>query len=165
MKIGAGDSWPWPANFSNSWAVKTRVCLRAFHRSNWVVVGAALPLVAGLVKVPGPVVVAAVLVGLREREPEMDVGVLAQVVARDLFLHGANLPVLEPEHLQVGHAPVDFAESRLRGDGGPIGAQRRRLVAASLERVAVAELHVWVGRLKPDRSLEGGDRFVQVAGM
>ena len=66
--------------------------------------------VAGLVVFPGAVVVAGILAGLAERKLEMDGRALRQVLPPELLLHGSNLFRLEPEHLEVRHAPVDLAE-------------------------------------------------------
>ena len=77
-----------------------------------------LPLVAGVVELPGAVVVAGVLVRLAEGEAEMHVGARAQVLALHLLFHGRDFRRLEAEDLEIRHAPVHFAEVRLLRDGG-----------------------------------------------
>ena len=102
----------------------------------------ALALIARPVVMPRPVVFATVLVRLGECEPEMDVRALPEPLTLELAFHRLHLRVFEPERLEVGHAPVHFAERRLRRDGRPVGLERTRLVALRLQHVAEAQLHV-----------------------
>ena len=102
-----------------------------------------MALIASVIELPGAIVVAGVFIRFAQREPEMHVGARAQVLALHLFFHGRDFRRLEAEDLQIGHAPIHFAEIGLLRDRGPILAQRLRLPAQGLQGMGVAHVNAW----------------------
>ena len=94
MKIGASDSKPCAGVPLQELAAEDLGDLLVARLEPDGVVGhqRPLPLVARVVVLPGAVVVALVLVGLAECEPEVDVGALAEVLALQLLLPWPRLP-------------------------------------------------------------------------
>ena len=165
MKIGASDSKPSPACASRNSRLKTSDDLLVAGLEAHRVVGhqRPLPLVAAVIVRPGAVVVAGVLVGLGEGEVEVDDLALRQVLPLQLLLHGRDLFRLEPEDLEVRHAPVDLAELGLQRDRRAVLAQRLRLLAEGLQRMRIAHVDARQAGLQFDRARIGGRALSHVA--
>ena len=78
----------------------------------------------------------------------MHVGAWAQVFALHLFFHGRDFLRFEAEHLEVGHAPVHFAEVGLLLNRGPILAQCLGLTSEGFQGVRVAHVNARQSGLK-----------------
>ena len=149
MKIGASDSQPCPACALQIFVAEDLddLLVPRLEPDRVVEDPRALLLVAGVVVLPGAVVVALVLVRLGECEPEVHVGGFAEALAAELLFHGCDLGLLEAEHLEVRHAPVDLAEVGLQRDRAAVGGERLGLLAEGLEHVGIAHLYargIWL---------------------
>ena len=156
MKIGDGSGSPAPrSRFEESASIDVQI--RSFITS--VCTGrtatcGALRLVAAPVEVPGPLVVAAVLVGLAEREQEVDLRLGVVAWRGGALLHLGDHCVVEAIGLEVGEAPVGLAEVRRLADAGVVRGDRGVVVADCLEDVAEPDQRAEVGR--PDREAAAG---------
>ncbi len=92
--------------------------------------------VAAFVEGPGRGEVAAVLIGLAQRETEMIA--VDEVGGRRRFLavHDVHFRVGKAVHLQIGQAPIGVAEVRPRLRRAAIGRNRFRHAADGLQRMA-----------------------------
>ena len=121
--------------------------------------------VAGVELRPGAVVVFGVLQRLAEREAKVDLLAVVQVAAFELASHGANLGRFEAEHLQIGQAPIRFAEAGAQRDRAPIGRQRRWLVAHRLQCMRQAQLRAGRIRMQRQRAAVRVDAGFRLAGL
>ena len=88
MKIGASDSKPFAGVLLEELAAEYlgNLLMPRLESHGIVRYERPLPLVAGLVVLPGPVVISRIFVSLAECKSEMDVGTLAEVLALQLLL-------------------------------------------------------------------------------
>ena len=113
--------------------------------------GHALALIAGVVEMPGAIEILFVLHRFAQREPEMDLFDICQVISFDLLQHVVNFLVFELEDLEVGHAPVSRAETWPRLNRLPICFQRAILITNRFQFPCV-------------RRQDGRDRIVDCQG-
>ena len=107
---------------------------------------AALFLITRVIEIPGLVIVLAIFVGLAERKAKMHIRHVRQTTIFQLRFHGRNFIFLEFEYLEVGHAPIRFAQVRFEFDRLSIRGQCRRLIAERLQRVRQAHIRLWESR-------------------
>ena len=119
----------------------------------------ALPLVPLAVKIPGALVVAAVLEGLAEREQEVDPGLRGEAFGGGVALHRGDGLLVEAVGLQVGEAPVGLAGVRGEADAGVVRGHGSGVVAGRLEHVAEAEERAGMPGPQLEAVTIGGGRF------
>ena len=97
--------------------------------------------IAGGVVHEGVGVVGAVFQGLAQREIKMETMFVGEVVTRQLRAHRRDLVVAEAEGLEVGQAPVRFAETGIQRNAAAIRGDGLRLASGGFQRMAVAHPH------------------------
>ena len=125
----------------------------------------ALQPVAFVIEAEGIGIFPPVLMGLAEREIEVDAVHQTQIVTGKLGMHRRDLAVLEPERLEIGERIIRIAEIRARSDRGAIGGDGLPLLPTGLERMAARGQRGRVLGQALQDSLEQPERLVIFAGL
>ena len=104
-----------------------------------------------------------VLGRLAQGKLEVQAVFVGQVASFQLAAHFSHFPGVEAKGLEVGHAPVRFAEFRVERDTASIGLNCPVLVAGSLQGVAEAEPKLGIAWQPFEQLFVEGDRSFVLA--
>ena len=162
MKIGAGLGIPAAGTLGKERRVKEGADARGAALEAFDVEGRieAAQCVALRVVCEGLRVPPALLEGLAEREMQLRlIGALA-LVAREQLLHGRDLGIAEGVVLEIGKAPVGFADRRIHRERRLVGGLAVAAPAERLLHVADRQPQAYLVRLELRRLLVGLERLL-----